>query len=107
MAEHQDQAVHRGPVRADKAMGNGPGTSEGAGHSDSAVVKTAAEAAENLIFSRLAREDVRDLDVTVTFESGILEVDVYLNAPEADEPEAAVADDAALAAQAAVDELLE
>lgn len=88
-------------------MGNGSGTREGAGHSDSVVVETAAEAAENLVFSRLAHEDVRDLDVTVSFESGILEVDVYLNAPDADEPEAAVADDAALAARAAVDDLLE
>jgi len=77
------------------------------GPSDEAVVNTASEAAEGLVLSRFKQSDVRDLDVTVTFEDGVLEVDVYLNAPDADselDPEQ-VADDAALAAQAAVDEL--
>ena len=75
--------------------------------SDETVVDTASEAAEGLVLSRFKQSDVRDLDVTVTFEDGVLEVDVYLNAPDADselDPEQ-VADDAALAAQAAVDEL--
>lgn len=72
---------------------------------DEEVVRTAAEAAEGLIFSRIKQSDVRDVDVTVTFEEGILDVDVYLNAPEADRDEEKVADDAALAARAAVDEL--
>ncbi|MFC7081214.1 DUF3194 domain-containing protein [Halorussus caseinilyticus] len=72
--------------------------------SDDEVVQTAAEAAEGLILSRLSNSAVKDLDVTVSFEDGILEVDVYLNAPEADD-EDQIADDAALAARSAVDEL--
>lgn len=77
--------------------------------SDEAVVETAAAAAENVVFSRLDQSTVADLDVTVTFEDQVLEVDVYLNAPEDDdeaEPEQ-VADDAALAARQAVDDLFE
>ncbi|RQG93356.1 DUF3194 domain-containing protein [Natrarchaeobius chitinivorans] len=75
---------------------------------DEAVVQTASDAAEGLIFSRYKQSDVRDCDVTVTFEEGVLEVDVYLNAPETDDldPEQ-VADDAALAAREAVDDLFE
>ena len=73
---------------------------------DRDVVQTAADAAENVIFSRLSATDVRDFDVTVTFEERVLEVDVYLDAPEADEDADQIADDAALAARAAVDELL-
>ena len=47
-----------------------------------------------------------DFDVTVTFEDGVLDVDVYINAPEDREADAeAVADEAAQAAQDAVDEL--
>ncbi|WIV65735.1 DUF3194 domain-containing protein [Natrialbaceae archaeon AArc-T1-2] len=75
--------------------------------SDETVVETAAEAAEGLIFSRYKQSDVRDMDVTVTFEDGVLEVDVYLDAPDDDVDPERVADDAALAARAAVDDLLE
>ncbi|WP_135829331.1 DUF3194 domain-containing protein [Halorussus halobius] len=71
---------------------------------DDEVVRTAAEAAEGLIFSRLSNSAVRDVDVTVNFEDGILDVDVYLNAPEAGDEEQ-VAEDAALAARSAVDDL--
>ncbi len=77
--------------------------------SDEEVVRVAAEAAEGLVFSRYKQSAVRDLDVTVTFEEGVLEVDVYLNVPDAadgPEPEG-VADDAALAAREAVDDLFE
>ncbi len=74
---------------------------------DEEVVQTAAEAAEGLIFSRLKNSNVKDVDVTVTFEDGVLDVDVYLNAPEASEDEQAVADEAALAARSAVDELFD
>jgi hypothetical protein len=77
--------------------------------SDETVVQTAADAAEGVIFSQYKQSDVRDYDVTVVFEDGVLEVDVYLNAPE-DKDEAdpeQVADDAALAARHAVDELFE
>jgi uncharacterized alkaline shock family protein YloU len=71
---------------------------------DEEVVRTAAEAAEGLIFDRYKQSAVRDVDVTVTFEDGVLEVDVYLNAPD-DEKAERVADEAARTAQAAVDDL--
>ena len=73
--------------------------------SDEEIVRTAAEAAEGLVFSRYAKSDVDDLDVTVSFEEGVLEVDVYLDV-ESEEAEE-VAEDAVLAAEAAVDELFE
>jgi len=81
--------------------------SSGDDPSDTDVVQAAAAAAEGVVFSRLDRADVEDLDVTVTFEEGILEVDVYCNAPEAHADVDQVTEDAALAARAAVDELLE
>jgi hypothetical protein len=73
---------------------------------DDEVVQAAARAAEDVVFSRLDTSEVRDLDVTVTYEDDVLEVDVYLDAPDARAEEARVADDAALAARAAADELL-
>ena len=73
--------------------------------SDETVVQTAAEAAEGVIFSRMKRSAVDDYDVRVTFEDGVLEVDVYVEAPDADEER--VADDAALAARSAVDDLFD
>ena len=72
--------------------------------SDDEVVQTAAEAAEGLILSRLSNSAVKDLDVTVSFEDDVLDVDVYLNAPEASDEEQ-IAEDSALAARSAVDEL--
>jgi uncharacterized alkaline shock family protein YloU len=73
---------------------------------DEEVVEAASEAAEGLIFDRYKQSAVRDVDVTVTFEEGVLEVDVYLNAPD-DEKAQRVADEAARAARAAVDDLFE
>ncbi len=73
--------------------------------SDDEVVRTAARAAEAVIFSRFDTEEVRDFDVGVTFEDGILEVDVYLDAPDGLADEGRVADDAALAARSAVDDM--
>jgi len=73
---------------------------------DTAVVRTAARAAEDVVFSRFDRTEVDDIDVTVTFEEGVLEVDVYLDADGRADPER-VADDAALAARGAVDDLFE
>jgi hypothetical protein len=73
--------------------------------SDEDVVQTAATAAEDVVFSRLDRTDIDDYDVTVTFEDAVLEVDVYVHAPEASADDRRVADDAALAARAAVDDL--
>ena len=78
---------------------------------DREVVAAASEAAEGLVFSRYRRSDVRDVDVAVSFDEGVLEVDVYLNVPDADAEEHVdeeaqqVADDAALAAIDAVDRL--
>ncbi|MDZ7701852.1 MAG: DUF3194 domain-containing protein [Halobacteriales archaeon] len=71
---------------------------------DDAVVQAAVDAAEDVIFSAYSRAELRDLDVAVAFEDGLLEVDVYL---DADGDAERVADDAALAARDAVDELLE
>ncbi|PSP32190.1 DUF3194 domain-containing protein [Halobacteriales archaeon QH_10_67_22] len=71
------------------------------------VVRTAADAAESVIFSRFDVDEVDDFDVTVTFEDDVLEVDVYLNAPDGRADADRVADDAALAARAAVDDLLD
>ncbi|QSG08460.1 DUF3194 domain-containing protein [Halapricum desulfuricans] len=72
---------------------------------DREVVRTAADAAENVIFSRCDRSAVDDLDITVTFEEGVLEVDVYLDVADDRIDDQQLADDAALAARAAVDEL--
>jgi hypothetical protein len=74
---------------------------------DDEVVETASTAAEDVVFSRYDVGAVEDLDVTVTFEDGVLDVDVYVNAPDDRQDEAQVADDAALAARAAVDGLFE
>lgn len=72
---------------------------------DAAVVQTAVDAAEAVIFSRYDRSEIDDIDVGIAFTDGQLSIDIYLNVPddEADQ----VVDDAALAARAAVDELLE
>jgi hypothetical protein len=69
------------------------------------VVQTAAEAAEGVIFDRYKQSSVTDYDVTVTFEDGVLDVDVYLNASDDDEKAERVVEAAARAAQDAVDEL--
>ncbi|EMA06677.1 hypothetical protein SAMN05443574_105103 [Haloarcula vallismortis] len=74
---------------------------------DDEVVETASAAAEDVVFSRYDVGAVEDLDVTVTFEDGVLDVDVYVNAPDSRQNEAQVADDAALAARGAVDDLFE
>jgi hypothetical protein len=72
---------------------------------DETVVQTAAEAAEGVVFAHYRQSDVRDLDVTVTFEEGVLDVDVYLNAPGEEADPESVADEAARAARDAVDDL--
>lgn len=76
--------------------------------SDETVVDTAAEAAEGLVLSRLQNSSVTDLDITVSFEDGVLNLDVYLNATDdADADPEAVVDEAIEAAEAAVDDLFE
>jgi hypothetical protein len=74
---------------------------------ESELVETAATAAEDVVFSRYSRSDVRDLDVTVTFEEGRLEVDVDLDAPDQPHDPEQVAEDAVLAARTAADDLVE
>jgi ribosomal protein S3 len=74
---------------------------------DETVVQTASEAAEGLVFSRFRRSDVDDFDVTVTFDDGVLEVDVWIHAPDVDTDAEAVAEDATLAARNAVDDLFD
>jgi len=73
---------------------------------DETVVQTAAEAAEGLVFARFANSAVKDLDITVGFDDGILDVDVYLNTvDDAEADPDAVAQEAVEAAEAAVDDL--
>ena len=76
------------------------------GPTDAAVVEAAAEAAEGLVRSRYAQSAVREFDVTVTFEDGRLDVDVYIDAPDEPDP-TVVANEAVEAAEAAVDDLFE
>ena len=76
------------------------------GPTDEDIVRTAAEAAEGVVFAHYDQSAVTDLDVTVTFEEGVLDVDVYLNAPDDPDPDA-VAREAAETAGEAVDELFE
>jgi hypothetical protein len=78
--------------------------SEGSEHREREAVEAAYAAAEDVVFSRLDRSAVTDLDISVSVTDGVLEVDVYLDADGADAT--TVADDAALAARAAADEVL-
>jgi hypothetical protein len=73
--------------------------------SDETVVETAATAARGVVFDQYRRSAVDDLDVTVSFEDGTLDVDVYLNPPDDRDDGEAVAAAAVEAAEAAVDEL--
>lgn len=74
---------------------------------DQEIVQTAAAAAEGVVFATYAQSDVTDIDVTVTFEEGVLDVDVYLNAPDDEHDPDAVAQEAVEAAGEAVDALFE
>lgn len=72
---------------------------------EAAAAEAAADAAENVIFSRIDPDQVEDLDVTVRFRDGRLTVDIFLETGVDQTTERAVADDAAQAAGAAVDAL--
>jgi len=74
---------------------------------DETVVETAADAAETVLFERVDRSAIADYDVTVSFEDGRLDVDVYVHAPDSDVLTDRLTEDAALAARNAVDELFE
>lgn len=71
---------------------------------ETTVVEAAANAAEDVVFARYDRSEVRDIDVTVSFTDGELEVDVYLDAPGDVEQ---VVEDAVLAARTAADDVVE
>lgn len=74
--------------------------------SDGEVVRVASEAAEGVVLDRYRQSELRDFDVTVAFEDGVLDVDVYVNPPaDADLDPDRVVDEAARAARDAVDEL--
>lgn len=95
----------RTPPSASRLRSDGGQSAADDDPTDEEVVRTAAAAAEGVIFDRYKQSEVTDFDVTVTFEDGVLDVDVYLNAPP-DGPDAeAVVDEAVRAATAAVDEL--
>ncbi|MXR41936.1 DUF3194 domain-containing protein [Halobaculum sp. WSA2] len=73
---------------------------------DEEVVETASEAAEGVVLDRYRQSELRDFDVTVTFEDGVLDVDVYVNPPaDAEVGADEVAEEAVGAARDAVDEL--
>ncbi|MBS3761264.1 DUF3194 domain-containing protein [Halodesulfurarchaeum sp.] len=71
------------------------------------VVETASNAAHGYVFSRLANSTVEDIDVTVTFEDEVLDVEVSIFAPEADADLEHIAQDAARVAGEAVDDLFD
>ena len=95
------QAAHKAVTDADDA----PRTDGGEPPAET-VVEAASDAAEGVILSRYKQSDVTDMDVTVRFEDGVLDVDVYLNAPDDPDPDE-VAREAIEAAEAAVDELFD
>ena len=74
---------------------------------DKEIVKTAVEAAEGFVLSHYKQSRITDVDVTVEFTDGTLDVDVYLNAPaEPEDPDPGrVVEQAVAAATDAVDEL--
>ncbi len=101
-------AAHNRPVTG----GDGPGRPDRSetSHSptDETVVEAASDAAEGVILSRYKQSELRDFDVTVRFEDGVLDVDVYVNPPEGAEIGAEeVAAEAVEAAEAAVDDLFD
>jgi len=73
--------------------------------SEEEIVRTAAQAAEGVVFKYYRQSEVDDLDVTVAFEDGTLDVDVYLNAPDDDADPDDIAEEAVDTAVEAVDEL--
>ena len=82
-------------------------TDEATEPTDQAIVETAAEAAEGVVLAAFANSAITDLDITVSFEDALLEVDVYLNTTaDAEADPDRVAAEAVAAAEAAVDDLL-
>ncbi|MFB6143088.1 MAG: DUF3194 domain-containing protein, partial [Halorientalis sp.] len=74
---------------------------------DAEVAEVAAEAARGVVLDAYKQSRLRDLDVTVQFTEGVLEVDVYVNPPDDAGPDPdEVVEEAIAAAEAAVDDLL-
>ena len=69
------------------------------------AVEAASEAAHGYVFSRLAKSAVDDIDVTVSYEDDVLEVEVSILAPEVDADLDQIASDAAAIAGDAVEDL--
>ena len=93
------------PTDGENEPRDGSNDADGQSPSDDEVVDAAASAAESVVLSRIDTSTLEDVDVTVTFENGVLDVDVYVHAPDSRHDEAKVAEDAALAARSAVDDL--
>jgi len=74
---------------------------------DEEVVRAAAAAAEGVILDRYKQSELDDFDVTVSFDDGVLDVDVYVNPPDDAGDADAVANEAARAAGDAVDDLFD
>ncbi|MFB6146694.1 MAG: DUF3194 domain-containing protein [Halobacteriaceae archaeon] len=98
-----DDRPENGTGTADRRDERSPDPIEGV--DDETVVQTAAARAEDVVFSRVDRSTVEDLDVTVSFEDGVLTVEVYVSAPDSTVDTDRLADDAALGARSAVDDL--
>jgi len=94
-----------GGADGDGADGDGADGEPDAGPSDEEIVQAASEAAEGVVLDRYKQSEIVDFDVTVTFEDGVLDVDVYLNAPDAGPDADRVVEEAVAAATEAVDEL--
>lgn len=78
---------------------------EGDDPTDEEVVRVASEAAEGVVLDSYRQSALVDMDVTVTFEDGVLDVDVYVNPPEEGPDADAVVERAVAAATDAVDDL--
>ncbi|MDZ7849334.1 MAG: DUF3194 domain-containing protein [Halodesulfurarchaeum sp.] len=72
-----------------------------------AVVETASEAAHGYVFSRLNKSTVDDIDLAVSFEDDVLEVEISIVAPDADADLEQIAEDAVRVAGDAADELFD
>jgi hypothetical protein len=74
---------------------------------DAAVAEAAADAARGVVLDAYKQSRLVDLDVTVQFTDGVLEVDVYVNPPDDADPDPeVVVEEAVAAAEAAVDDAL-
>lgn len=73
--------------------------------SEEVVVEKTTAAAEDVIFSRCDPSTLEDIDITIRYTEGRLDIDIYLDG-DSDELQQ-IAEDAALAARRVADELIE